>query len=125
MVWSKGERVKTFKRRLPSKRELKERITWGLSRFDKTSSSLLSALLLTLSITACASQGTVAPSPQPVPTRTSVRLGPTSTSSPIPPTSIPTPPTPTLVPIPPVSGDDWSRGPQDALVTLVVYSDFQ
>jgi len=125
MVWSKGERVKTSKRHKAHKRDHNGRITWGLNQLDNMSPLLLSALCFTLLTAACAHQGTVAPSPQPILTRTSVRLGPTSTSSPVPPTSIPAPLSPTLVPLSPISGDDWSRGSPDAIVTLVVYSDFQ
>ncbi len=125
MIWSKGERVKTYKQRTAHKRDYHWRITWGLNQLDNMSPLLLSALFFTLLATACAHQGTVAPSPQPILTRTSVRLGPTSTVSPVPPTSIPPPLSPTVAPLPPISGDDWSRGSPDAIVTLVVYSDFQ
>lgn len=125
MVWSKGERVKTSKQRTAHKRGYHWMITWGLNQLDNTSPLLLSALCFTLLTAACANQGMIAPSPQPILTRTSVRLGPTSTVSPVPPTSIPSPISPTLAPLPPISGDDWSRGSPDAIVTLVVYSDFQ
>jgi cyclophilin family peptidyl-prolyl cis-trans isomerase/protein-disulfide isomerase len=53
------------------------------------------------------------------------KLGPTRTSPPPSPTPIPFNPAPTLMPISPVSDDDWSRGPDTALITLLVYCDFQ
>jgi hypothetical protein len=30
-----------------------------------------------------------------------------------------------LASLPPVTADDWSRGPEDAEITIIVYSDFQ
>ena len=30
-----------------------------------------------------------------------------------------------LASLPPVSADDWSRGPADAEITIIVYSDYQ
>jgi hypothetical protein len=34
-------------------------------------------------------------------------------------------PLPTAVPIPEISDQDWTRGPSDAAVQMVVYTDFQ
>ncbi len=82
-------------------------------------------LCLSFLTTACAPTGTVQPTLTPPPSRTPVRLGPTSTMSPVPPTAVPPIPSPTLIPIPPITVDDWSRGPEDASFTFVVYSDFQ
>jgi hypothetical protein len=27
--------------------------------------------------------------------------------------------------LPPITADDWSRGPEDAEITIIVYSDYQ
>jgi len=35
------------------------------------------------------------------------------------------PPTPSPQPFPPVTSEDWSRGPDDAEITILIYSDFQ
>jgi hypothetical protein len=40
-----------------------------------------------------------------------------------PPTSAPSTPSPQ--PFPPVTSGDWSRGPDDAEITILIYSDFQ
>ncbi|MGB2897345.1 MAG: peptidylprolyl isomerase [Anaerolineales bacterium] len=53
------------------------------------------------------------------------KLGPTSTSPRPSPTPLPSVPTPTLMPIAPISDKDWSWGSDTALVTLLVYCDFQ
>ncbi|NIM92290.1 MAG: hypothetical protein GTO18_01050 [Anaerolineales bacterium] len=76
-------------------------------------------------LTACASTTTSAPTNTPLPTRTPPQLGPSSTPEPSTPTPTPQPALPTALPIPPVSDADWTRGPADAPVTLMVYSDFQ
>lgn len=56
-------------------------------------------------------------------TRTPVQLGPTSTSAPATSTPPAANPTPTLVPLEPIDSDDWQRGPSDAPVTLLLYTD--
>lgn len=30
-----------------------------------------------------------------------------------------------LANLPPITADDWSRGPEDAEITIIVYSDYQ
>jgi|Deesub1362A_J573_1020465.scaffolds.fasta_scaffold04169_4 hypothetical protein len=79
------------------------------------------------------------PAPSPTAAATAVPF-PTSLPSPaitatarpsiLPPAHTPTPsvkavPTATPFLLPPVGQGDWSRGPEQAAVTLVVYSDFQ
>lgn len=59
----------------------------------------------------------------PPPTRPPVRLGPTSTSPPPSATAPSATVTPTLVPLEPVGPNDWQRGPSDAPVTLLLYTD--
>ena len=78
-------------------------------------------LLLMVGVSGCTS---ATPYPSTA-TITAVRLGPTSTSEPIPPSPTPPPPTETLRPIDPITTNDWSRGPQDAPITFLIYSDFQ
>lgn len=89
-------------------------------------SSRVLVILLVCIIAGCTAQAPPTPTfSPPTPSRTAVRLGPTSTFTPtvtLAPTSIPTS---TLYPLSPVSDADWGRGPRDAAVTLVVYSDFQ
>jgi hypothetical protein len=83
------------------------------------------ALGFSLAISACGT-AEVSPNPQPpTPTRTAVKLGPTSTSLPATPTQPASEPTPTLVPLQPITENDWTRGAEEATVTIVVYSDFQ
>jgi hypothetical protein len=93
----------------------------------KNSHLITLGILLCLSFlaTSCAPPGTLQPTYTPPPSRTPIKLGPTSTISPVPPTAVPPIPSPTLIPIPPLSYDDWTRGPEDAAFTFVVYSDFQ
>jgi len=76
-------------------------------------------------LSACSSPATVSPTQVPTQVRTAAQLGPSSTSTLTPPTPTPVPPAPTLVPIPDNSDSDWSRGPADAPVTFLIYSDFQ
>ena len=76
-------------------------------------------------LSACSSPVTVSPTQLPTEVRTAAQLGPSSTSTLSPPTVTPVPPPPTLVPIPDISDSDWSRGPADAPVTFLIYSDFQ
>ncbi|MEE8122230.1 MAG: peptidylprolyl isomerase [Anaerolineales bacterium] len=85
--------------------------------------ALCSITLLGSSACSSLSQPTVPQSLEP--TISAAKLGPTSTSPPPSPTLIPLNPIPTLVPIAPISDDDWSWGPDSALVTLLVYCDFQ
>jgi hypothetical protein len=92
-------------------------------------------LILTIMLTACATNETQITSP-PSPTRTTVQLGSisttsptiqdqTSTISPTTPIDTPTLEMPTPVPIPPITSQDRSRGPLNATTNLIVYSDFQ
>lgn len=95
-------------------------------KVDGSHFSLLMRLLcLTCLLIACAPAEIPQPTYPPTPTLTPIQLGPTSTPTPAPTTAVPPIPSPTLIPIPPVSDDDWSRGPDDALVTFLVYADFQ
>jgi cyclophilin family peptidyl-prolyl cis-trans isomerase/protein-disulfide isomerase len=82
-------------------------------------------LLMIICLPACSSNDLPTPSIVPSEVRTAINLGPTATSTLIPPSPTPPPPAPTLVPVPPISESDWIRGPADAQVTLLVYSDFQ
>ena len=83
---------------------------------------LLIVFLYAFFLSACT---TAAPTPQPTATIIAVTLGPTSTNPPSAPSPSPVRPTATLIPIQPISDEDWSRGPVDAPITLLVYSDFQ
>ena len=78
-----------------------------------------------LGSSACSSLSQPPVSKTPAPTFSAAKLGPTSTSPPPSPTPVPLNPAPTLMPINPISHDDWSWGPDTALVTLLVYCDFQ
>jgi cyclophilin family peptidyl-prolyl cis-trans isomerase/protein-disulfide isomerase len=82
-------------------------------------------LLMSISLSACSTSETASPSPIPTDTGIPLDLGPAPTDTPPLPTSTPLPPAPTLVPIPTISDSDWTRGPLDAAVTLLIYSDFQ
>ncbi len=85
--------------------------------------TLCGIMLLCLSACSPFSQPSV---PQTMePTISAAKLGPTSTSPPPSPIPIPVNPTPTLMPIAPINDDDWSRGPDTAAATLLVYCDFQ
>jgi cyclophilin family peptidyl-prolyl cis-trans isomerase/protein-disulfide isomerase len=77
-----------------------------------------------LLLAACA-----APTPAPTSEPTawvSLPLTSPGTSSALPPTpsSVSDIPQPTLAPIPPITDADWARGPADAPITLLLYSDF-
>ena len=97
--------------------------------------SLVGLLILTMMLAACAQSDARLTSPPSPTIRTTIQLEPTSTMSTSDQTSTSTPgdseeppPTveiPTLVPIPTISNQDWSRGPENAPVNLIVYSDFQ
>lgn len=64
-------------------------------------------------------------------------LTPTPTATPLPPTATPVPPTPSRVPatatpvpdhtsvFPPVGPGEWQKGPADARLTIIEYSDYQ
>jgi hypothetical protein len=96
---------------------------------------MVGLLILTMMLSACAPGDTRLTSPSSPQTRTPIQLEPTpatvstsdQTSTPTPSDSDepPTVETPTLVPIPPISNQDWSRGPENAPINLIVYSDFQ
>jgi len=82
-------------------------------------------LLFILCICACAGCSAATPSPAALSTLTPflMNVDPTNTSSPI-----PTPAGsqyPTAVPVPIDTDADWSKGPADAPLSLLVYSDFQ
>lgn len=104
-----------------------KRIKIELRKISMPSINPLIHLATTFSILlgACS---TSTPSPNPVsPTDTetsSIQL-PTA----IPTLDVPTPtsaaPTPSPQPFPPVTSREWSRGPQDAEITILIYSDFQ
>lgn len=89
-----------------------------MARWSMAPSLFLLAVLL---ISACGS-APVSP-PAATSTRIPVQLGPTSTSLPATSTPVAAPPTPTLVPLEPVDENDWQRGPSDAPVTLLLYTD--
>jgi len=77
-------------------------------------------LCLTLLLASCSPRATVTD----LATHQPIELGPTSTVAKATPTRTRAPSTPTPLPITaPVA--DWSRGPEDAPVTIVVYADFQ
>ncbi len=82
--------------------------------------------MLSASLAACgqATPTRMDPGP-PSPTFAPIRLGPTSTATLVPAAGSRSTPTATLVPVPTPSEDDWIRGPADAPVSLVIYSDFQ
>lgn len=96
-------------------------------RTHKSSVLIFLGILIYLSslTSACAPTGTIQPTHTLRPSRTPIKLGPTSTMTPESPTPVPPIPSPTLVPLLPISDEDWSRGPEDASFTFVVYADFQ
>ena len=96
---------------------------WSKRRFVILILTLCSLVLICSS--ACSSNSQPTASQTLEPTISAGKLGPTSTSPPPSPTPIPLNPTPTMIPIAPISDKDWSRGPETALVTLLVYCDFQ
>lgn len=88
----------------------------------------IGVLALAVALAACAPAPVTNPAASPVPTmQTAPALAPASPSPSAAPTGTPTPeaPSPTLVPLPAPSEEDWTRGPDLAPVTLVVYSDYQ
>lgn len=90
---------------------------------------ILGTLFLFILLLACLSacSGTVATAETSIslPTPTQVRLGPTSTLLPTATSEPIAIATPTLLPIPPVNENDHTRGHPEALITFLVYSDFQ
>ncbi len=96
-------------------------------KFKKPSINRLTHLAIIVSILLAACS-TSTPSPNPVsptePETASIQL-----PSAIPTLDVPTqtsaPPTPSPQPFPPVTSREWSRGPDDAEVTILIYSDFQ
>ena len=84
----------------------------------------LPLLFLGACLTAC-NPSISQPSELTVPSPTAPHLGPTSTRAPASPTPTPGAPQATLVPLAPIGVDDRSIGPEQATVTLLVYSDFQ
>jgi hypothetical protein len=89
--------------------------------------TILLSLVISIAfvLSACTSSSPTASPVGPTSTRTPPALGPTSTQSEALPTETSAPPPPTAQPIPPVSSGDWRRGPENAEVTIFVYSDFQ
>jgi len=85
--------------------------------------TLCGIMLLCLSACSPFSQPSAPQTIEPI--ISAAKLGPTSTSPPPSPTPFPINPTPTLIPIAPINDDDWSRGPDTAPATLLVYCDFQ
>jgi hypothetical protein len=86
---------------------------------------ILAGLLLTACGAPAAPTPTATLPPTTAPTRELPPPEPTPTLEPAQPTPSSTPPLPTAVPIAEVTGEDWIRGPEDASITLLVYSDFQ
>jgi hypothetical protein len=78
-----------------------------------------------LILSACVESSPTASPVGPTSTRTPPALGPTTTQSETTPTETSAPPLPTAQPVPPVRSSDWRRGPENAEVTIFVYSDFQ
>jgi hypothetical protein len=84
----------------------------------------LAAALATLLLSACAPALTPTASPTPFP--------PTATPAPAP-SATPRPATPTTTVtaaaqeslFPPVGVDEWQKGPADARITIIEYSDYQ
>jgi hypothetical protein len=104
-------------RYLPShRRSIPAPIRWML---------IIGFILLGILLSGCKSAQQSETSPTPKPTRTPVSLGPTSTPKATSTSPSASPPTPTLAPLPALSDQDWFRGPDDAEVTIVLYSDFQ
>jgi len=90
-------------------------------------------LLAVLILAGCGGTGqspvitaTVAPTTPPQPTQALPTGAPTATTTPIPGGCQTTSLLPAPDPIfPPITAADWQKGPQDAIVTILVYSDFQ
>ncbi|MCK5645156.1 MAG: hypothetical protein KAH97_00145 [Anaerolineales bacterium] len=96
-------------------------------KFKKPSINLLIHLAFTVSILVGACS-TSTPSPNPAsptePETASVQLPTAIPTLDVPPlTSAPPTPSPQL--FPPVTSEEWSRGPDDAEITILIYSDFQ
>ncbi|MCJ7514090.1 MAG: peptidylprolyl isomerase [Anaerolineales bacterium] len=100
-----------------------KRFRWGLRplRLSGIGVRLLRLVVLPVLVLGCAPKAVATEAPQPQP----ARLGPTSTPAPTAPTPTPPPPAPTLTAIPLPSSDDWRLGPDEADLSLLVYSDFQ
>ncbi len=82
-------------------------------------------VLFVFALSACASPTSEPATPVPLDTIGPAKLGPTSTPTSLPPSRIPATPLPTLRPIDPISNADWRKGPDDAPIQILVYSDFQ
>jgi cyclophilin family peptidyl-prolyl cis-trans isomerase/protein-disulfide isomerase len=79
-------------------------------------------MLVALVLAGCAP---VVSTPTSVPTAwVPIPLNPASTPGTPTPSPVPITPLPTLEPIAPISESDWVRGPADAPITLLLYSDF-
>lgn len=78
-----------------------------------------------LAVAGCAPQGAPDEGRTPSATRTAILLGPTSTFAPATATPESSAAEPTSIPVPPVTPEDWSLGPEEAPVELLVYADFQ
>ncbi len=78
-----------------------------------------------LCLASCSTAPAEPSSTLPVETITPAQLGPTSTYTTLTATRVPVTPTATLRPIAPISESDWIRGPADAPIQILLYSDFQ
>ena len=104
-----------------------KRIKIKRRKFIKPSINRLIHLAFTVSILVGACS-TSTPSPNPAsptePETSGIQL-PTAIPTLDVPTQTSAPPTPSPQPFPPVSSGEWSRGPDDAEITILIYSDFQ
>lgn len=89
---------------------------------DSAARFLLLGVVCVLTLTSCRSASSDRSTPAST-VGTAGRLGPTSTSLPPTSTVAAVAPTSTSLPLEPVGPQDWQRGPSDAGVTLLVYTD--
>ncbi len=76
------------------------------------------ALLAVMILSACGKSAT--PTPTIAPTKAAAPAADCTVVS-----SFPDPTDPASVKLPPISASDWSRGSENAILTLIDYSDFQ